>query len=104
MNSSQRERMIPMLKKLTILSLSLLLCLSLLPSQAGAMDISEDEPFIQAGDVASQVSPGDADAGIAPCYAVPFHPGDEGGGGFGGGIGAGDYYGSGATWGGGMTP
>ena len=55
-----------MLKKLTALSLSLLICLSLLPGQAGAMDAPENEPPVQAEDVENPVSPEDADAGIAP--------------------------------------
>ncbi len=53
----------PHVKKLTALSLSLLICLSMLPSQAGAMDAAEDEPGVRAEE---QISPEDADAGIAP--------------------------------------
>lgn len=56
-----------MLKKLAALSLSLLICLSLLPGQAGAMDAPENEPPVQAEDVENPVSPEDADAGIALC-------------------------------------
>lgn len=36
-----------MLKKLTSLLLSLLICLSLLPGQAGAADVPENEPAVQ---------------------------------------------------------
>ena len=61
MGSSLKEMMIPMLKKLT--ALSLLICLSMLPSRAGAMDAAEDEPGVRAEE---QISPEDADAGIAP--------------------------------------
>lgn len=89
-----------MLKKLTALSLSLLICLSLLPGQAGAMDVSENEPPARASGVVNQVSPGDADAGAAPCHAVMAPVGDDPGGT--GGIGLGDYYGNGSSWGGGM--
>ena len=59
-----------MLKKLTALSLSLLICVSLLPSQAGAMDVSENEPSIQAEEMEIQGFSNDADAGIAPCHVV----------------------------------
>lgn len=58
-----------MLKKLTALSLSLLICLSLLPGKAAAMDVPENETPVQAEDV-DQISPEDAGAGIAPCKAV----------------------------------
>lgn len=73
-----------MLKKLTALSLSLLICLSLIPGQAGAMDAPENEPPVQAEDVENPVSPEDADAGIAPCQAVGYDilgPGENGSGG-----------------------
>lgn len=87
-----------MLKKLTALSLSLLICLSLLPGQASAMDAPENEPSVQAEDVENQDSPNDADAGIAP-YRV-LQDDDRGFRGIGGGIGAGDQYGNGNPWGG----
>lgn len=48
-----------MLKKLTALSLSLLICLSLLPGKAAAMDVPENETPVQAEDV-DQLSPEDA--------------------------------------------
>ena len=44
MGSLQKERMIHVLKKLASLLLSLLLCLSLLPGQAGAADTTEGVP------------------------------------------------------------
>lgn len=84
-----------MWKKLTALSLSLLICLSMLPAQAGAMDAAEDEQPVQAED---QISPEDADAGIAPCREYFFDPA-EGTGGLGAGLGAGDTYGGGGAWG-----
>lgn len=87
-----------MLKKLTALSLSLLLCLSLLPGQASAMDVPDNELPVQAEDVENQVSPEDADAGIAPCITVVWGPGEDSGT-PGGVIGAGDLTGSGSTWG-----
>lgn len=66
-----------MWKKLTALSLSLLICLSMLPAQAGAMDAAEDEQPLQAED---QVSPENGDAGIAPYAMVDYpHEGDGGG-------------------------
>ncbi len=70
-----------MLKKLTALSLSLLICLSLLPGQAGAMDAPENEPPVQAEDVENPVSPEDADAGIAPCRMECQDPLDKNAGG-----------------------
>lgn len=85
MGSSQKERMIPMWKKLTALSLSLLICLSLLPAQAGAMDAAEDDPPVQVEDVENQVSPEDPDAGIAPCHVVSDAGLKFGGSGNGGG-------------------
>ena len=90
-----------MLKKLATLSLSLLLCLSLLPGQASAMDAPENDSPAQAEDVGNQVSPENADAGIAPCRADGF---DFGAGGLGDGIGANDTDGSGRPWGSGMIP
>lgn len=67
-----------MWKKLTALSLSLLICLSMLPSQAGAMDAAEDEPPVQTED---QALPGDdANAGISLCGAVVWGPGPNTGG------------------------
>lgn len=80
-----------MLKKLTALSLSLLFCLTLLATQAGAMDATEDTTPVQAE---NQISPENADTGIAPCCVEP-PPGFSGGV-----VGAGDYYGGGGDWGG----
>lgn len=88
-----------MLQKLTALSLSLLICLSLLPCQAGAMDASEDETPVQAADVEDQISPEDSDAGIAPCMYVPEKIPSVGAS----GVGAGDFYGGGGAVGGPMT-
>ncbi len=82
-----------MWKKLTALSLSLLICLSMLPTQAGAMDAAEDEQPVQ---VEEQVSPEDADAGIAPCQEVPIPPPDRPGIDY---IGPGDLYGGGGNYG-----
>ena len=91
-----------MLKKLTALSLSLLICLSLLPCQAGAMDAPEDEQPIQAEDMENLGSSenGGADAApdrvTAPSYndgggdPLP-HPGNI--------IGGGDQNGTGASHG-----
>lgn len=79
-----------MLKKLTTLSLSLLICLSLLPGQASATDAPENEPPVQAEDVENQDPPNDADAGIAQYRAVVNDLGLSGGGGSGG------YYGFGS--------
>lgn len=94
MDSSQKERMIPMLKKLTALSLSLslLLCLSLLPGQASAMDAPENEPPVQTEDVENQDSPNDADAGIASYRATIEDLAFSGGG----GSGSGGYFGFGS--------
>ena len=64
-----------MIKKLTALSLSLLFCLTLLATQAGAMDAPEDD-----------------DTGIAPCCEEKF-PGFSGGV-----VGGGDYYGGGGDY------
>ena len=86
-----------MLKKLTALSLSLLICLSMLPSQAGAMDAAEDEPGVRAEE---QISPEDADAGIAPCQAECQDPLDKR---VGGGLGAWDSNGAGNPIGGGIA-
>lgn len=70
-----------MLKKLTTLSLSLLLCASALPAQAGAMDAPEDVPPVQVEECENQVPSGeDPDAGIAPCFAVANDPYSGGGG------------------------
>lgn len=60
-----------MWKKLTALSLSLLICLSMLPTQAGAMDAAEDEVPVQIED---------ADAGIALCTVVSNSEGGIGSG------------------------
>lgn len=68
-----------MWKKLTALSLSLLICLSMLPAQAGAMDAAEDEQPVQTED---QISPEDADAGIAPCTVVSNSESGIGSGGY----------------------
>lgn len=88
-----------MLKKLTALSLSLLICLSLLPGKAAAMDVPENETPVQAEDV-DQISPEDAGAGIAPCmFVVPDIPPVGASG-----VGAGDYYGNGNEYGGGLAP
>lgn len=84
-----------MLKKLTALSLALLLCLSLLPSQAGAMDASEEEPSIQAENLENQGSSENGDADAAPCTAVAWT--DEGGGGPGLPIGP-ETYGNGKPY------
>lgn len=100
MDSSQKERMIPVLKKLPVLSLSMLLSLSLLPGQASAMDIPENEPPIQTENVEAQ----DPDAGIAPCREEYYDPFGTGSKGLGVGIGGGDSYGNGGAWGGGMAP
>ena len=89
-----------MLKKLTALSLSLLICLSLLPGQAGAMDAPENEPPVQAEDVENPVSPEDADAGFAPCQAECQDPLDKR---VGGGLGAWDSNGAGNPIGGGIA-
>ena len=55
-----------MLKKLIPLSLSLLICLSLLPGQAGAMEAMENGQPIQAENVGENDG-----SGIAPCRALP---------------------------------
>lgn len=87
-----------MLKKLTTLSLSLLLCASALPAQAGAMDAPEDVPPVQVEECENQVPSGeDPDAGIAPCYAVPQDPGPS----YPGGLGP-DTWGNGMPVGSGM--
>lgn len=88
-----------MLKKLAALSLSLLLCLSLLPSQAGAMDASENQQPVQAEDMENLGSSENGDTGAAPDHAVmaPID-GDTGGT---GGAPLGDYYGGGGAYGGG---
>ena len=60
-----KGRMIPMLKKLAALTLSLLLCLSLLPSQVLAASVPEpDDPVIQ-------VDPLDPDEPDDPDPAMP---------------------------------
>ena len=68
-----------MSKKLTALFLSLLLCLSLLPSQAGAMDDSKDESPVQAEDMENAGSPENGDESAAPDRATAWN--DEGGAG-----------------------
>ena len=78
MGSSQKERMIPMLKKLTALFLSLLLCLSLLPGQAGAMDASEDEQPVQAEAMENLGSSENGGADAAPCTVVSASEGGRG--------------------------
>lgn len=88
-----------MLKKLSVLSLSLLLTLSLLPGQAFAAAVPEDEPPTQAENGEDQVSPEDTDAGIAPCIELYYDPVGSAPKGLGGGIGAGDTNGGGAPWG-----
>lgn len=67
-----------MLKKLIPLSLSLLICLSLLPGRAGAMEVMENGQPIQAENVGENNG-----SGIAPCMAHPqiiWGPGEGGGG------------------------
>ena len=93
MGSSQKERMISMLKKLTALFLSLLLCLSLLPSQAGAMDDSKDKSPIQAEDMENAGSPENGDA---PDRETAWT--DDGNGGPGGAP-LDDDHGDGSPWG-----
>lgn len=77
-----------MLKKLTTLSLSLLLCTSVLPAQAGAMDAPENEPTAQVEKSEFHIPGGDTDenanAGIAPCFAVADTSNGEGSGNSGG--------------------
>ena len=80
-----------MLKKLATLSLSLLICLSLLPGQASAMDAPENEPPVQTEDVENQDSPNDADVGIAPYRLVMDERGLSGGGGSDGYFGFGSF-------------
>lgn len=64
-----------MLKKLTSLSLSLILCAAILPAQAGAMDAPENDPPVQVEEREAPVSPEEnGDAGIAPCQAVTNDP------------------------------
>lgn len=91
-----------MLKKLTALSLSLLLCMALLPGQASATDVPENELPVQAEDVENQISPEGTVAGLARGPVPPIGPSE--GGTPGGVIGAGDLYGNGIPWGGGTTP
>lgn len=88
-----------MLKKLTALSLSLLICLSLLPSQAGAMDVPKNEEPLQAEDMENLGSFNGGDTGIAPCFVVSTPIGNDPGGT--GGAPLGDYYGGGGSYGGG---
>lgn len=52
--------MIPVFKKLASLLLSLLICLSLLPGQAGAADVPENEPPVQT-EAPEPVRPDDPD-------------------------------------------
>lgn len=85
-----------MLKKFAALSLSLLICMSLLPGQAGAMDAPENEQPVQAEDAEDRNASNDADVGIMPCIYVPLEPPPSG---YGGGIGAGDSNGAGGKWG-----
>lgn len=68
-----------MLKKLTALLLSLLFCLSLLPSRAYAMDAPKNESPIKVEGKENLSSFSDADAGIAPCR-VSYRDPDGGGG------------------------
>ena len=63
--------MIPVLKKLASLLLSLLLCLSLLPGQARAADIAEKAPPIQT-EASETVQPDEPDAaGILAVAGLP---------------------------------
>ena len=57
--------MIPVLKKLASLLLSLLICLSLLPAQAGAADAPENDPPVQI-EAAEPDRPGDPDELVMP--------------------------------------
>lgn len=59
-----------MLKKLVSLLLSLLLCLSLLPGQAGAAGIPEDVPTVQAE--TSEAPPDDPDELVMPLSEEEF--------------------------------
>lgn len=63
---SYKERMIPVLKKLASLLLSLLLCLSLLPCPACAADMAENSETANQIDFLDIQSPDDPDSLIMP--------------------------------------
>lgn len=85
-----------MLKKLTAMSLSLMICLSLLPGKAAAMEDPENGTPVQVEDAENQTSPEDANAGIAPCKAVANTVLDDKAG---GGVSLGESNGAGGNFG-----
>ena len=75
-----------MLKKVSALMLSLLLCLSLLPCQAFAADSdSNGGEGITLSEAVAETDDHDDGYGVAPCSALPSNREEEGGGGRGGG-------------------